>query len=229
MTFGEKVAILRKEKGYSQEQLGAQLHLSKQAVQKWESGAGMPDISVIMPLAKILGTSADILLDNEKEIERKEEAPAPTVERKRISYEELEKRKTTPFKILLIVTISLLALGTIVLAAIHNMVGWILGPTLLVLGFTIAIFIIFPFMINLKRYTYNGHEIICYAGANQHYLIIDGYVHDFLEAEGIIKDRYLKGTVDGKEVVMTLTWSNNISLKIDGVSVFPDKKKREKN
>lgn len=41
--------------------------------------------------------------------------------------------------------------------------------------------------------------------------------------EGIIKDRYLKGKVDGKEVVMTLTWSNNVTIKVDGETIFPEK------
>ena len=41
MTFGEKLKGLRKEKGYSQEELAGLLEVSRQAVSKWESG-GMP-------------------------------------------------------------------------------------------------------------------------------------------------------------------------------------------
>lgn len=227
MTFGEKVALLRKGKGMSQEELGAELHLSKQAVQKWESGAGMPDISVIMPLAKILGTTTDILLDNEKELPQGEketvEESQPPLERRRITYDELRKRKTTPLFILLSITVFSIVLGAILMAALQNMVGWIMGGVLLFIAFCAGLGMVLPISMNVKRFLYNGHEIIGYAGASQHYLIIDEYVHDFLEAEGIIKDRYLKGKVDGKEVVMTLTWSNNVTIKIDGETIFPEK------
>lgn len=38
MKFGEKLQKLRKEKGMSQEELAARLHVSRQAVSKWENG-----------------------------------------------------------------------------------------------------------------------------------------------------------------------------------------------
>ena len=43
MTFGEKLQLLRKSKGWTQEQLSAQINISRQALSKWESGATMPD------------------------------------------------------------------------------------------------------------------------------------------------------------------------------------------
>ena len=44
MTFGEKLKGLRKEKGYSQEELAGLLEVSRQAVSKWESDRGIPEI-----------------------------------------------------------------------------------------------------------------------------------------------------------------------------------------
>ena len=43
MTLGERIALARKKAGLSQEQLGDQLGVSRQAVSKWESGAAVPD------------------------------------------------------------------------------------------------------------------------------------------------------------------------------------------
>ena len=45
MTFGEKLKRLRKEKGYSQEELAGLLEVSRQAVSKWESDRGIPEIN----------------------------------------------------------------------------------------------------------------------------------------------------------------------------------------
>ncbi len=44
MTFGEKLKAIRKEKGYSQEEMAGLLDVSRQAISKWESDRGMPEI-----------------------------------------------------------------------------------------------------------------------------------------------------------------------------------------
>ena len=43
MTFGEKLHLLRKHKGMSQEQLASKLTVSRQAVSKWELDNSLPD------------------------------------------------------------------------------------------------------------------------------------------------------------------------------------------
>ena len=53
MTFGEKLKALRVKEEYSQEQLAALLHVSRQAVTKWENDAGMPDIENIKAVADL--------------------------------------------------------------------------------------------------------------------------------------------------------------------------------
>jgi transcriptional regulator with XRE-family HTH domain len=44
MAFAEKLKIIRKQAGMSQEQLAEKLGVSRQAVTKWETDAGIPDI-----------------------------------------------------------------------------------------------------------------------------------------------------------------------------------------
>ena len=63
MTFSEKLQTLRKAAGLSQEQLAEQLGVTRQAVSKWETGEGKPDIDNLLPLAKLLHTTVDYLLD----------------------------------------------------------------------------------------------------------------------------------------------------------------------
>jgi len=60
--FGQFLTKLRKEKGLTQKQLAEQLYLSDKAVSKWERGLSLPDISLLMPLAKILGVTTTELL-----------------------------------------------------------------------------------------------------------------------------------------------------------------------
>lgn len=70
MKFHEKLYKLRKEKGMSQEALSQQLHTSRQAVSKWESGQGFPDTEKLLMLGNIFEVSMDYLLkDNDEQTE----------------------------------------------------------------------------------------------------------------------------------------------------------------
>jgi len=63
--LGEKIQQLRKAKGMSQEQLAAQLTISRQAISKWELGESMPDTDNVIQLSKVLGVTTDFLLNDE--------------------------------------------------------------------------------------------------------------------------------------------------------------------
>lgn len=65
--FQEKLYTLRKQKGLSQEQLAAQLGVSRQAVQKWESGTANPDMNNLVALSECLGVCVDYLLKDNVE------------------------------------------------------------------------------------------------------------------------------------------------------------------
>lgn len=54
---GSTIKLLREKKGYTQKQLAERLMVSDKAISKWESGRGLPDISLIEPLARTLGVS----------------------------------------------------------------------------------------------------------------------------------------------------------------------------
>ena len=63
---GKLIAELRKEKGFTQQQLADQLNLSNKTISKWESGAGSPDISILTELADVLEVTADELLRGQR-------------------------------------------------------------------------------------------------------------------------------------------------------------------
>ena len=61
MTFAEKLKSIRKQAGMSQEQLAEKLGVSRQAVTKWETDAGIPDIENIMAISALFDISIDEL------------------------------------------------------------------------------------------------------------------------------------------------------------------------
>ena len=62
MKFDENLRELRKEKGYSQEELAYRLNVTRQTVSKWENGSAMPDLKKLTELAEFFGVSMDTLL-----------------------------------------------------------------------------------------------------------------------------------------------------------------------
>ena len=62
MTISTTIREMRVEHGWSQEQLAEKLGVSRQAVTKWETGAGAPDIENLAALARIFGVSMDELV-----------------------------------------------------------------------------------------------------------------------------------------------------------------------
>ena len=53
MTFAEQLKNSRRQAGLSQEQLAEQLGVSRQAITKWETGAGMPEAENLLRLASL--------------------------------------------------------------------------------------------------------------------------------------------------------------------------------
>lgn len=74
MTFGEKLKALRIKEEYSQEQLAELLHVSRQAVTKWEGNAGMPDIENIKAVADLFDVTLDSLLRDAEAVETTDES-----------------------------------------------------------------------------------------------------------------------------------------------------------
>lgn len=62
MNFNEKLIDLRKGKGLSQEELGAELHVSRQTVSKWESAQSYPDFQRLVLLSDYFGLTLDALV-----------------------------------------------------------------------------------------------------------------------------------------------------------------------
>ena len=65
MSFGSNLENLRKQKGWLQDKLADKLHISRQAISKWENGTSKPDIDNVKSISNIFSIGIDELLDNE--------------------------------------------------------------------------------------------------------------------------------------------------------------------
>lgn len=63
--IGKFIAQQRKDKQMTQKQLGEALGISDKTISKWECGNGLPDISMIIPLCRLLGINVNELLSGE--------------------------------------------------------------------------------------------------------------------------------------------------------------------
>jgi len=68
MLLSEKITELRKRNGLSQEEFGAEIGVSRQAVSKWEMAQTTPDLSKIMAMSEFFGVSTDFLLKDEYDL-----------------------------------------------------------------------------------------------------------------------------------------------------------------
>lgn len=69
MTIAETIKTLRKTAAMSQEQLAEKLHVSRQAVTKWETEGGTPDIENLRAIAALFGITVDELLTGETKVQ----------------------------------------------------------------------------------------------------------------------------------------------------------------
>ena len=70
MEFNNRLYQLRKQKGFSQEELANRLNVSRQTVSKWEVGASTPDMEKLVAISDLFDVSLDMLIMGK-------EAPAP--------------------------------------------------------------------------------------------------------------------------------------------------------
>lgn len=69
LTLGQKIKSARTSAGLTQEQLAVALSVSRQAITKWESDKGMPDIENLKNISKVLSVSLDYLLNDSTELD----------------------------------------------------------------------------------------------------------------------------------------------------------------
>lgn len=67
MNLPNKIILLRKKNGWSQEDLAEKLDVSRQAVSRWENGTALPDAQNILQISKLFDVTTDYLLNDDYE------------------------------------------------------------------------------------------------------------------------------------------------------------------
>lgn len=81
MKLSEKIIALRKQQGWSQEDLAEHLGISRQSVSKWESGASTPELERVIQLCDLFGLSADSLIRDDMPLASGEPDDRPEIDR----------------------------------------------------------------------------------------------------------------------------------------------------
>lgn len=89
MTLEEKLVALRKGKNLSQLELSEILHISRQAISRWEVGIAVPTTDNLRVLSELYGVSIDYLLSDDAEMLNKirtEDKLSDEIDKKRKKY-----------------------------------------------------------------------------------------------------------------------------------------------
>ncbi len=120
---GNLISTIRKEKGLTQKQLAEKLDISEKTVSKWERGSGLPDVSLMLPLCKVLEIDVNELLSGERLAEKEYRINAEN-NLLQLMDKTSPKLKYTVCTISAILTI-LLTLGLVLLAGFVIEIIWL--------------------------------------------------------------------------------------------------------
>ena len=142
--IGSFLKELRKEKGFTQEELAEQLNVSGRTVSRWETGYNMPDISILIELAELYEVSIPEIVNGERKNEIMNEE-VKEVAQSLSDYADLEKEKMLKEVRSLSITgvVALLLYGVLGISGISETNFW-LGT---LSTWCLVLVIISPFMI----------------------------------------------------------------------------------
>ncbi len=176
MILADKIILLRKQNGWSQEELAEQLGVSRQAVSKWESQASIPDLDKIVKMSGIFGVSTDYLLkDQLEEIAYSEDGDTNREERFRmVTLEEANcymalaqkssKRMALAISLFVLSPVALILLGGLSeygrTSITEDRAGGI-GLIILLVLVAVGVAIVVMNGMKLSRYEYLEKEDIC--------------------------------------------------------------------
>lgn len=128
--IGEFLAVLRKSKGYTQQEVAERLGVSNKTISSWETGASCPDISLLPVLAEFYEVTCDEIVRGRR-LPAEEGARGSGAKRGRAT-ERLLQRQRTNLAILCWISGGLTAFGVLLsgligYAALENLVGFFIG------------------------------------------------------------------------------------------------------
>lgn len=162
MKLFEKITTLRKQKGYSQEELANELDVSRQAVSKWELGVSIPDIDKIILMSELFNVTTDYLLKDDT-LQDTNDSKLETI--KRVSKKEVidffALIKKESIKIAIGVLLCILSPATLILLCgfvnsnfINTNIAVIFGLVILFLFIISSLIFFIPAGIRFSKFNY---------------------------------------------------------------------------
>lgn len=126
MNFSERFLELRKQSGYSQEEIGYKLNVARQTISKWESGVTTPDMENLIKISQLFNISIDDLAGNKLENKSLEEKTSEIEKVENIGQiEEKEKPQKSKLRkflkiIAIILVLAIIIAGIFVCKVVYN-------------------------------------------------------------------------------------------------------------
>lgn len=131
---GQFIKQLRKEKGMTQRELAEKLNVSEKTVSKWETGNGLPDTGIMLPLSKVLGITVNELLAGQR-LDSVNYADSAEENIKMFLQDKVSGRAKSLTALISSVLIIISSLALIVICAGYAQVEIWLRITLIIIGF----------------------------------------------------------------------------------------------
>ena len=121
---GQFIKTMRKEKNFTQREVAERLNISEKTVSKWETGNGLPEVSLMLPLCELLEISVNELLsgerlDGKRYFEKAEQNIMSLIE------EKAEAKKKLIIAVIVVVITLLAGLTIVLLADLLEMKTWL--------------------------------------------------------------------------------------------------------
>lgn len=147
---GDFLRSLRKAKGLTQEDVAARLMLSPKTISRWESGLGLPDISIITDVATLYDVTVDEILKGQRNSKNLKEETEKSNDKKVNNI--LTNKITSKFNIYFYVAIGILSSFLVTEVILGLLVNSIVAIVLIALGFIISINLIIFGNIDIKMH-----------------------------------------------------------------------------
>lgn len=147
---GDFLRSLRKAKGLTQEEVATRLMLSPKTISRWESGLGLPDISIITDVALLYDVTVDEILKGQRNNKNLKEETEKSKDKKVNNI--LTNKITSKFNIYFYVAIGILSVFLVTEVILGLLVNSIVAIVLMALGFIISITLIIFGNIDIKMH-----------------------------------------------------------------------------
>ncbi len=226
MTVGEKIQYYRKKIGFSQDELGQKLLVSRQTVSLWEMDKTMPTIDNLLRLKDIFGVTVDDILNSDAPKEAADKKPIEPLEQYRFSYsinelEELRKKTRNGFICrILICTVIFLVLYIVCSAdsAPKAVLGAIIGVLLYTVAINIAAY---------RKYKHDWKNAEARVAENEYsYKVFDDYFWVEIDTAGELKRRQ---KIYFSEIEKAVTIGQFLVLTVGGQGYYIKKSELHEN